>query len=101
MSWIRPYLFISLLFVAQPLSFADYRVFRIRIEDPELGTSREEVSILDHIQYPQYYPLNKGEVIRLESSWMCYMNSSHGKKPCPDPNGPAVEPAPLRVPASN
>ena len=58
------------------LAGAEYRAFRLRIFDPTLETERFVLSTLDHVQYPQYHPLNRGELIEYAESWMCWENTA-------------------------
>ena len=61
---------------APGLSISEYRAYRLEVENLETGETREVVSTLDHIQYPQYYPLNPNETINYVESWMCWGRTS-------------------------
>ena len=58
--------------------------------NPENGKERKVVSTLDQYQYPQYYPLFKGEVANYVDSWMCWGNFSYYQKICPNPKASAA-----------
>ena len=77
-------LIVTLLLIT-PSTFAEYRAFSLLITHQEKQTTRAITSTMDHIQYPQYYPLNPGETIELVDSWMCWGNTSHFKKTCANP----------------
>jgi len=74
-----PAVLISLL---TSLAHGEYRIFQLQIENTETGQSREVSSTMDHIQYPQVYPLNKGEVVRYLDSWMCWENTNNFRPAC-------------------
>jgi hypothetical protein len=63
---------------------AEYRAFELLITNQVTGQSRIVISTLDHIQFPQYYPLNAGEIAEYQTSWMCWDNTSH-QQTCPKP----------------
>ena len=64
------------------LAFAEYRVFQLQIENTESGKSRQVQSTMDHLQYPQYHPLEKNEVISYIESWMCWENTNNFRPAC-------------------
>lgn len=66
-------------------SGAEYRAFELQIDDIEKNKSRSVITVLDHIQYPHYYPLNKNETIAYIDSWMCFDNMSYFRKVCAKP----------------
>ena len=74
---------------------AEYRVFTLEIEN-ETGQTRTVTSTLDDIQYPSYYPLRKGEKVKIQDSWMCYRRSDSSQdlaqRYCPNPRAPASAP---------
>lgn len=65
---------------------AEYRAFELSITEIEKNKTRTVISVLDHIQYPRYYPLNKNETIAYVDSWMCFENMSFFRKVCPKPD---------------
>lgn len=67
-------------------SFAEYRAFELKIMNIESGTEKTVVSTLDHLQYAQYYPILKGEVVSYLASWRCRGNTSQFKRICQNPN---------------
>jgi hypothetical protein len=75
-----------LIFLTGIQSRAEYRAYELRIEDTEKSKSRTVLTVLDHLQYPQYYPLNKGETIAYVDSWMCFENMSFFRKICAKPD---------------
>lgn len=88
--------FVLLLSLIGTLARAEYRAFELRIADPEKGTERTVRSTLDHLQYPEYFPLTKGEQIQLLRSWRCWGNTGGFKPICPAPDertGQEVSPA--------
>jgi len=66
---------------------SEYRVFELEIEDTDKGTTRTVISTFDHLQYPMYYPLGKGEVAAYRDSWMCWENMGNLRPACPKPEG--------------
>lgn len=59
---------------------AEYRVFKLEITSED-GKSREVTTTLDHLQYRQLHPLNKGESVKYTDTWMCWENTSN-RAPC-------------------
>ncbi len=87
--------FVVLTFFSS-ISPAEYRAFRLRIENIKNPSEKREVlSNLDPLQYPGYYPLQADERISYTDTWMCF-GRTNGKAICPDPKAPKVaeEPAP-------
>lgn len=73
-----------LIFSAISLSAkAEYRAFELEIEDVDSGEIRRVVSTLDHIQYPEYYPLKPTEQIFYVDSWMC-RGRTNNRPICPN-----------------
>jgi hypothetical protein len=66
-------------------SQAEYRAFELKVENAQGNSSRTVLTILDHLQYPRYYPLAKDEIISIVDSWMCYENSSDFTPICKKP----------------
>lgn len=66
-------------------TFGEYRAFRLRIFRPEDGTERFAQSTLDSIQYPAYFPLQKGETIEIQKTWRCPGNTGNFKSLCSPP----------------
>ncbi|MCB0421197.1 MAG: hypothetical protein KDD61_09375 [Bdellovibrionales bacterium] len=65
---------------------AEYRAFELLIINPETGKERRVISTFDHIQYPEYHPLESGEVVNYVTSWMCWDRTNHLQKYCPKPD---------------
>ncbi|MCB0363186.1 MAG: hypothetical protein KDD35_10710 [Bdellovibrionales bacterium] len=78
---------LAFLLIALPCLSArgEYRVFELRIYRPDEGTERLVTTQLDHLQYPGYYPLQKGEQIEIASTWFCAGNTGKFKPICPKP----------------
>lgn len=75
----------AILLAASIPARAEYRAFRLAIEDKKNGTARTVVTTLDPNQYGAYHYLKSGEVARIEKTWMC-RNRSDGFQPiCPAP----------------
>jgi len=72
---------------------AEYRVFVLKIEDSTTGQSRTVTTTLDHIQYPEYYPVRTSETVSISETWMCRNRSDFSQDPaqkyCTNPRGPA------------
>ncbi len=77
---------VSLTMISSLSASAEYRAFELRIDNTEKGSSRTVVSVLDHLQYPHFYPLNNNEVAIYADSWMCYENMSYFRRTCPKPD---------------
>ena len=76
------------LLLAFALSFtahAEYRAFELIIKNVETGNERTVRSTLDHLQYPAYYPVTRGEVVSYSTSWRCRGNTGDFKRLCPNP----------------
>jgi hypothetical protein len=81
----------TLLF--QNFAAAEYRAFELIIEKSPLATTpnnppldqRRVISNLDPEQYATYYPLQPGETIRYENTWMCKGRTGGMQPPCPNP----------------
>ena len=87
-------LFIILTFT--PSSFAEYRAYRLRIINSVTGQERLVMSTMDHLQYPDYFPVQGTETVGYVESWMCHGNTS-GYKPICAP--PSARSEPARTPA--
>ena len=83
------------ILISSPWARAEYRAYELRLDNTEKGTSRTVISTLDHLQYPRYYPLAKGEVAAYVDSWRCRENMSHFRKTCPKPDRAAASAAPI------
>lgn len=72
-----PALLALLTFLASPRLFAEYRAFLLKITQGAQSPQNEPApfrlvkSSLDHLQYPDYYPLLPGEQIQYIDTWMC------------------------------
>lgn len=75
----------TLVILSLPSARAEYRAYELKIENTETNKGRTEISTLDHLQYPRYFPLAAGEKISYVDSWMCRGNTSNFKKPCAKP----------------
>jgi hypothetical protein len=83
-------LIFNLLQLASPWAFADYRAFQLQIlKDGQ--KVREVIINLDHLQYPEYYPLNPGETVEYIESWMCRGRFDEETPYCPNPKSGASE----------
>jgi hypothetical protein len=83
------------LFLIFPiLAGAEYRAYKLSIGKPD-SDQREVVTTLDHIQYPGYYPVNTGEVVKYVDSWMCWGRTEGFDSICEQP---ALPPAPEKLP---
>ena len=76
---------IILALIMSASCFAEYRAFQLLITNAETQSTRTVISTLDHIQYPQYYPLEPNETAAIQETWMCYHNGSHFQDICPNP----------------
>lgn len=85
-----------------PAGRAEYRVYKLQVSK-EGNPVREVISTLDHIQYPDYYPLSAGESLTYVDSWMCWGRTEAFESPCAPPTPPEPvdqSPAPsTRAPA--
>lgn len=70
------------------LALGEYRAFELKITHTETNAERTVASNLDHIQYPEYYPLNAKEVISIADSWMCFGDTSNFTAVCAKPPRP-------------
>lgn len=76
-----------ILFLAFPIeSFAEYRAYRLKITNSATGQERIVTSTMDHIQYPDYFPVQAFETISYIESWMCRGNTSNYKLICAPPS---------------
>lgn len=91
---MRFYRLILFIILFPVFSFSEYRAYELTIVNTESGKTRTIISTLDHIQYPQYYPLNKGEQAEYVDSWMCWHNSSHFKEVCKKPDRDPADESP-------
>lgn len=66
------------------LAQAEYRAFELAIVNNESGNEKRIITTLDHLQYPDYYPLSKGESLVYVDSWMCWDNTSGFQDICPN-----------------
>ncbi|MEI7972932.1 MAG: hypothetical protein WCH11_01040 [Bdellovibrio sp.] len=76
---------IKTLFLFAILALAEYRAFWLKIETAEKKSFRSEISSLDPLQYPSYYPLNPGETIVYIDTWMCKGRTGPLERPCRSP----------------
>lgn len=83
---MRHYKLIILILLLPLASISEYRAFELNIVNRTSGTSKKVYSTLDHIQYPQYYPLQKDEVAEYVDSWMCWENAEMYKPLCQKPD---------------
>jgi len=66
---------------------AEYRAFNLTITNSNTGAQRKVLINLDPIQYRETHGVLPEEVIEIESTWMCYGDTSN-KPTCPDPKFP-------------
>lgn len=85
----RALVFFLCFFWFSPI-FAEYRIYKLLILNEAKGTSRSVLSILDPDQYIGYYPLQGGEAVYLETSWMCKGRTDGLRKPCSNPESPEI-----------
>lgn len=83
---MRHFKLIILILLLPITSISEYRAFELNIINKTDGTIRKVYSTLDHIQYPQYYPLQKDEVAEYADSWMCWENTEMYKPLCQKPD---------------
>ncbi len=76
---------IQSFFIFASLALAEYRAFWLKIDHAEKKSFRAEISSLDPLQYPSYYPLNSGETIVYIDTWMCKGRTGPLEKPCRSP----------------
>lgn len=87
---------ILLVLSFSPFAVSDYRAYRLEISKNGQKV-REVVETLDHLQYPEYYPLQTGEEIAYIESWMCFGRFDEFNQPCPNPKSDSPQ---VRSPAS-
>ena len=61
---------------------AEYQAYELELTKQETKASRRVTSTLDPIQYPIYYPLEKGETVQLIKSWRCRGSTANFKPVC-------------------
>lgn len=71
---------------------AEYRVFELTIRKGE--TQRVIASTLDPLQYPGYYPLQPGETIEYQQTWMCRGRTDNHLPFCPNPQKAQIPESP-------
>lgn len=76
---------IGFFFLFTRSAFAEYRVFILEIANVQTNHRRQIQSTLDPIQYANVYPLNPGETIMYQDTWLCRGNTSKFKQHCPRP----------------
>lgn len=86
----------ALLFIALPCA-AEYRAFQLIIRNTGTGTERTVLTTLDHLQYAEYYPVGRAEIVEYGTSWRCRGRTGDFKRICPDPRAPAAA-APASAP---
>jgi hypothetical protein len=95
---------IALISILIPSVQAEQRVYRLNIMKGETKV-REVTTTLDHIQYPDYYPLGAGETVQYAESWMCWGRSEAFEPPCSPPTADAAptidQTTPDRKPSSS
>lgn len=74
-----------IVFLFISTSHAEYRVFELVIQDTADKSERVITSSLDPLQYPGYYDLRPEEIVMYRDTWMCYGDTSYGKKYCENP----------------
>ena len=84
---------VGLLFLVLALlseeAAAEYRAFRLGIKDPQGSVTRQILTTLDPIQYPDYHPLARGESVEMLDTWMCWERSDGLTPICPKPGNPS------------
>ncbi len=79
------FLFFFIHFAFVSISYGEYRVYLLKIENTETGQIREPSSTLDPSQYIGYYPLKKNEFLTLSDTWMCYGRTDYFQPLCKKP----------------
>ena len=86
--------FFLLLFTLLQPGRAEYRAYRLQVNLDDKPV-REVISTLDHVQYPEYYPLGAGETVHYIESWMCWGRTEAFEPACENPASdqrPATKP---------
>ncbi|MGZ3769883.1 MAG: hypothetical protein ACXVCP_03410 [Bdellovibrio sp.] len=98
MAFRRCVFFFLISFTIPLFSFAEYRVFVLKISKktaaPTPGNSRAPAeasdfrlveSTLDPEQYRYYYPIAADETVTYTATWRCYGRTDNFKPHCPNP----------------
>ncbi len=72
------------------LTFGEYRVYNLQIENSDNGKTREIQSTLDQYQYSAYYPLQASEKVRYLKSWKCWGRFEYEAPLCPSPEATSL-----------
>lgn len=79
------FLLVQLTPLTLPKAHAEYRAFELAITNTETSQQRLVLSTLDHLQYPEYYPISQKETIAISATWMCWGPTDNFKRICPNP----------------
>lgn len=77
---------------------AEYRVFELTLRKGE--NQRVIASTLDPLQYPGYYPLQNGETIEYQQTWMCRGRTDNHLALCPNPQKAQIPEPPSAAPST-
>lgn len=66
-------------------AFAENRIFLLQISNLKTLKSRTVYSSLDPLQYKNFYPLNRDEVIEYIDTWRCKGHTGYLRIPCAKP----------------
>jgi hypothetical protein len=91
------FLFFILLHLG-PRARAEYRVFELTLRKGE--NQRVIASTLDPLQYPGYYPLQEGETVEYQQTWMCRGRTENHLAFCPNPQKAQIPEPESAVPAT-
>ena len=89
---------VFLNFSLSPVAFGEYRVFELKISNPDTKKTRTVVTTMDPFQYVDYFPVLARESIYYTNTWMCYGDTSKYTKPC---EAPSREPSNVKAPTEN
>lgn len=64
---------------------SEYRAYQLLITDTRANQNRLVISTLDHIQYPDYHHLRRGEAVSIQATWMCRGRTDLFKPICRNP----------------
>jgi len=78
-------------------SLAEYRAYQLLISNGEAGKSKVVVSTFDQIQYREYYPVDPGDLVEYQNSWMCNGRTDKFTAICANPQSPEVGPPSVRT----
>ncbi len=89
--------FLALLHFGR-VALAEYRVFELTLRKGE--NQRVIASTLDPLQYPGYYPLQDGETVEYQQTWMCRGRTDNQLAFCPNPQKAQIPELPSAAPST-